>query len=357
MTTAPSNAKPTVREFYRDSRYASMGEQYNNLGNIMQGKSGMWPGQEGIGWNGDNTRALKAFATVEDGVAAQAFLLERYINRNGDRTFSDIISRYSPPNENDTRGYISHVAGNVDKIARGLGYTGPAITANTDLQKAFADKSSGDIILAATVKAMNEVEVGAASDRKAPAALVLNAVRNKYRKQYGSYEGYAHAIGQDPNIRAPGRQHNGVADTDDGDWQQPTELAIDDAGKQMMAMFVGMLLKALFPGLLKSLGFPEVDVPAPSTAAPAALADLDISKLVSQPLLRALGASGADLAARETQLGLFDLDHNGHITAEDLPLIRTQLQTSGVTVPATGSAHDVLTAYAQQLAKSAGATR
>jgi Ca2+-binding EF-hand superfamily protein len=346
---------PVVREFYRDSKnYATMGEQYNNLGNITQGRSGMWPGQKGIGWSGSN-RAFKAFATVEDGVAAQAFLLERYVNRNGDRSVGDIISRYAPPSENNTGSYTAHVLTKVNTIAKSLGYGGPAITAGTDLQKAFGDKQNGDIVLSAMVKAMNEVEVGTAtSNRLAPPEKVLAAVRGKYRKQYGSYEGYSRAIGADPNVRAPARTHSGVADTDESEWVQPDDRAIDDVATQMLMRFIGKLLEMIFG---KSFGLDSGrgdDAPSAGAASVASAppVELDVARLVPDALLRILGAAGASDAAMGARVALFDLDHNGHITRDDLPEIRKQLQTSGVTLPADANDSQVLTAYAQKLVQA-----
>ena len=52
------------------------------------------------------------FADPVHGIRAMAKNLEAYYDRLGLRTIRQIINRWAPPNENNTEGYISRVAGN-----------------------------------------------------------------------------------------------------------------------------------------------------------------------------------------------------------------------------------------------------
>lgn len=374
-----------VREFYRDTRYRTLGEQYNNLGNVEQGGSGIWPGQIGIGWNTRNT-AFKAFATVEDGAAAQSYLIERYVFQKGHQTFHDIISTYAPTSDGNNVGeYTAHVSSRVDTIARGLGYSGPAITADTNLRGLLENPQYRDVVLAATVKAMNEVEVGSeTSNRVGSAQRILAAIRSKYANDNGAahtaFQRYSQAIGRDPGIRAPSQRRTGVATTSPDNWGQPDSAAIDAVGDNMMGSFVGLLIFALMslvmgPDRARQLmgsraPDPETVPPAPTTATtpgapapvvaptPALPTDADLGALISPTLLARLGITPEN----GRQIDLFDGDHNEHISREeilrfdlnrsgkldeaDLPLIAQRLRAANLTVPATISPADLLTSFA-----------
>ena len=332
-----------LREFYRDNSYATLGEQYNNLGNVIQGESGVWPGQKGIGWSANN-RAFKCFESVADGVAAQAFVVDRIVNAKGARNFYDMLAIYAPKNDgNNVDVYASYLASHVDPIARKLGYEGPPITATTDLKAAF-DGPYGDQILAATLKAMNVREVGEeASNRLGSASVLLDAVKNKYRK-LGGYAGYSKLLGKAPIVVAPNRKHTGYTD-DNGVYHAPTDGDIDDVTKDMFSALLDGLKKlfdmlgGIFGGLLSGKSDPAT-ASAPSLA-PAG--ELDITKLVSADLLKKLG----DNAALN-----FDVDYNGHLTQQDVVIIKAKLQTGGVTVASNADTSQILTAYANQLIKA-----
>lgn len=76
----------------------------NNPGNIDKTKS-MWTGEiEG----GD--KRFKTFATPELGVRAIVENLRSYETKYGINTVEGIIKRWAPPNENDTKSYITFVA-------------------------------------------------------------------------------------------------------------------------------------------------------------------------------------------------------------------------------------------------------
>jgi hypothetical protein len=76
----------------------------NNPGNIDRTKS-MWTGEiEG----GD--KRFKTFATPELGIRAIVENLRSYETKYGINTVEGIIKRWAPPNENDTKSYISFVS-------------------------------------------------------------------------------------------------------------------------------------------------------------------------------------------------------------------------------------------------------
>ena len=77
----------------------------NNPANIRYNKKNNWLGQIGS----DN--GFCEFDTLEHGLRALIVLLRNYINVYKLHSVSEIISRYAPACENDTRNYISYVNG------------------------------------------------------------------------------------------------------------------------------------------------------------------------------------------------------------------------------------------------------
>ena len=77
----------------------------NNPANIRYNKKNNWLGQIGS----DN--GFCEFDTIEHGLRALIVLLRNYINVYKLHSVSEIISRYAPACENDTRNYISYVNG------------------------------------------------------------------------------------------------------------------------------------------------------------------------------------------------------------------------------------------------------
>lgn len=77
----------------------------NNPANIRSSKVNNWIGQVGS----DN--GFCVFDTREHGLRALVILLCNYINVLKLHSVSQIISRFAPPLENDTRNYISYVSG------------------------------------------------------------------------------------------------------------------------------------------------------------------------------------------------------------------------------------------------------
>lgn len=80
---------------------------YNNPFNIVRSPSNNWLGE--IKHDG----RFCHFDTVEHGIRAGIILLRNYVN-NGYDTIERIISRYAPPNENYTIGYIHFVCDKLD---------------------------------------------------------------------------------------------------------------------------------------------------------------------------------------------------------------------------------------------------
>lgn len=77
----------------------------NNPANIRYNKKNHWIGQIGS----DN--GFCVFDNLEHGLRALVILLRNYINVYKLHSVSQIISRFAPACENDTRNYISFVDG------------------------------------------------------------------------------------------------------------------------------------------------------------------------------------------------------------------------------------------------------
>lgn len=80
------------------------GIRNRNPGNIRRGKTRYKGETQGC------DAAFKSFATMQWGYRAIFVLLHTYAVRYGLRTIRDTISRYAPPEENDTRNYVDTVA-------------------------------------------------------------------------------------------------------------------------------------------------------------------------------------------------------------------------------------------------------
>lgn len=80
------------------------GVRNNNPLNLQPLSSGQWAGQTGT----DGRYAT--FATPEAGMAAADQNLQAYATKHGISTLAGVITRWAPPNENDTAAYIKTVA-------------------------------------------------------------------------------------------------------------------------------------------------------------------------------------------------------------------------------------------------------
>lgn len=83
----------------------SRGVRNNNPGNIRASKDTKWQGQIGV-----DDKGFVIFARPVDGLRALAVTLRTYRNKHGLSSVEKIISRWAPPNENDTAAYIASVA-------------------------------------------------------------------------------------------------------------------------------------------------------------------------------------------------------------------------------------------------------
>ncbi len=84
----------------------SRGIRNNNPGNIRQGAN--WQGLNPNGRNIDS--AFCVFESPVFGIRALAKVLINYKKIHGLNTVRQIVSRYAPPNENQTAAYIQTVA-------------------------------------------------------------------------------------------------------------------------------------------------------------------------------------------------------------------------------------------------------
>jgi hypothetical protein len=80
-----------------------------NPGNVRKGQD--WQGLVPANMNAD--KEFDAFVSPEMGFRALCRILLNYRRKHGLKTVAGIISRWAPPNENDTAKYISFVCASV----------------------------------------------------------------------------------------------------------------------------------------------------------------------------------------------------------------------------------------------------
>jgi hypothetical protein len=85
----------------------ALGLRSFNPGNI-RADSIPWKGQVGV-----NSHGFCVFDTMANGIRALARNLIAYQTKHDLRTVAEIITRWAPPNENDTEAYIAAVAARV----------------------------------------------------------------------------------------------------------------------------------------------------------------------------------------------------------------------------------------------------
>ena len=84
------------------------GFRNNNPGNIRHGN-------EWLGLSGEQTDVhFDQFQSVEYGIRAMLKILETYRQKYHLHTVEEIISRWAPPNENNTAAYIESVCRSID---------------------------------------------------------------------------------------------------------------------------------------------------------------------------------------------------------------------------------------------------
>ncbi|MBD2797506.1 structural protein [Xenorhabdus sp. 18] len=80
------------------------GIRNNNPGNIRHGDK--WQGL----CSRQTDKAFCQFQAPEYGIRAMLKILHTYQHKYSDKTISQFISRWAPPNENDTETYINYVS-------------------------------------------------------------------------------------------------------------------------------------------------------------------------------------------------------------------------------------------------------
>ncbi|MBD2816278.1 structural protein [Xenorhabdus sp. Flor] len=80
------------------------GIRNNNPGNIRHGDK--WQGL----CSRQTDKAFSQFQAPEYGIRAMFVILRNYWCKYGDKTIHQFISRWAPPNENDTEAYINYVS-------------------------------------------------------------------------------------------------------------------------------------------------------------------------------------------------------------------------------------------------------
>ena len=83
---------------------AARGIRNNNPGNIRHGEK--WEGLS----DKQTDSSFCVFKTPEYGIRAMAKILLNYQKKYGLKTIKQIISRWAPPNENNTQSYIKSVS-------------------------------------------------------------------------------------------------------------------------------------------------------------------------------------------------------------------------------------------------------
>ncbi|WP_237388283.1 structural protein [Xenorhabdus sp. Sc-CR9] len=79
------------------------GIRNHNPGNIRHGDK--WQGLRDT----QTDKSFCQFVAPEYGIRAMLKILRNYERKYGDNTIYQFISRWAPPNENDTQGYIAYV--------------------------------------------------------------------------------------------------------------------------------------------------------------------------------------------------------------------------------------------------------
>jgi hypothetical protein len=68
------------------------------------------PGQEGLDPSQPSDGRFGRYTSMEAGIAQSFRQMQRHAERRGDDTIAKLVSRWAPPNENDTAGYIDRVS-------------------------------------------------------------------------------------------------------------------------------------------------------------------------------------------------------------------------------------------------------
>lgn len=105
---------PTTKSYYTRQFNVPRGIRNNNPGNIEMNKANDWTGKVAADKNTDGR--FEQFTDYKYGVRALIILINNYI-KSGRNTITKIFAAYAPPNENNTKNYISFVAKRINKGA------------------------------------------------------------------------------------------------------------------------------------------------------------------------------------------------------------------------------------------------
>lgn len=103
-TQPPPGGFGKAGQWFKQGPHAPRGIRNNNPGNIRYGDFAYKHGATGRDSDG-----FAIFPTMDAGVSAQRALLQTYLAQGND-TIRKVVSKYAPPSENDTTGYIAEVA-------------------------------------------------------------------------------------------------------------------------------------------------------------------------------------------------------------------------------------------------------
>lgn len=84
------------------------GIRNNNPGNLRVSHANNWRGK--LTGSAKKDKAFEEFETLQYGYRALLILLRTYVTRYNLRTLRQVLTRYAPPNENNTESYITSVS-------------------------------------------------------------------------------------------------------------------------------------------------------------------------------------------------------------------------------------------------------
>lgn len=85
------------------------GLRNNNVGNIRFSKANNWLGKIPLALNTDANNSFEQFENVHFGIRAMMILIKNYYTKNGLTSVKQIISKYAPEFENNTKAYVDSV--------------------------------------------------------------------------------------------------------------------------------------------------------------------------------------------------------------------------------------------------------
>lgn len=161
-------------------------------------------GTTGMGPNNQRHNRFTTYTSWEQAIDDYATnYIRRYIAVEGDKTLSDIISRYAPPSENDTNAYIKEVTGWMGQMYSLAGCTPSNKTINAgtvaNCIEGIASRFAGDIL-------------GAAKSYIGKLTTYSQARRGDFSAGYCDCSSFVSKVLQDIGIDTPLYATGGMAD-------------------------------------------------------------------------------------------------------------------------------------------------